>query len=30
MNNCGEHIHKMVIENDLLTILVKIVKRKVS
>ncbi|KAJ4963436.1 hypothetical protein NE237_023375 [Protea cynaroides] len=28
MNNCGEHIHKQVIDNGLLPILVKIVKKK--
>lgn len=28
MNNCGEHIHKLVIDNGLLSILVKIVKKK--
>lgn len=29
MNNCGEHIHRHVIDNGLLPILVKIVKKKV-
>ncbi|XP_020599219.1 TOM1-like protein 2 [Phalaenopsis equestris] len=29
MNNCGEHIHRQVIDTGLLPILVKIVKRKV-
>lgn len=28
MNNCGEHIHRQVIDNGLLLILVKIVKKK--
>ncbi|KAL5992971.1 hypothetical protein ACLOJK_013891 [Asimina triloba] len=28
MNNCGDHIHKQVIENGVLPILVKIVKKK--
>lgn len=28
MNNCGEHIHRQVIDNGLLPILVKIVKKK--
>ncbi|XP_043713342.1 TOM1-like protein 5 [Telopea speciosissima] len=28
MNNCGEHIHRQVIDNELLPILVKIVKKK--
>ncbi|XP_042506159.1 TOM1-like protein 5 [Macadamia integrifolia] len=28
MNNCGEHIHKQVISNGILPILVKIVKKK--
>lgn len=28
LNNCGEHIHKQVIDNDLLPTLVKIVKKK--
>lgn len=30
MNNCGEHIHKQVIDNGLLPVLVKIVKKKVD
>jgi hypothetical protein len=30
MNNCGEPIHKQVIDNGLLPILVKIVKKKVT
>jgi hypothetical protein len=30
MNNCGEPIHRQVIDNGLLPILVKIVKKKVS
>lgn len=30
MNNCGEHIHKQVIEGGLLPLLVKIAKKKVS
>lgn len=30
MNNCGEPIHKQVIDNGLLPILVKIVKKKVA
>lgn len=30
MNNCGEHIHKQVIDNGLLPILVKIVKKKTN
>ena len=29
MNNCGEHIHREVIEIGLLPIMVKIVKKKV-
>ncbi|XP_042517383.1 TOM1-like protein 5 [Macadamia integrifolia] len=28
MNNCGEHIHRQVIDNELLPILVKMVKKK--
>ncbi|PKU86439.1 TOM1-like protein 5 isoform X1 [Dendrobium catenatum] len=30
MNNCGEHIHRLVIDNGLLPILVKIVKKKTN
>ena len=30
MNNCGEYVHKQVIENGLLPVLVKIVKKKVG
>ena len=30
MNNCGEPIHRQVIDNGLLPILVKIVKKKVT
>jgi len=30
MNNCGEPIHRQVIDNGLLPILVKIVKEKIE
>ena len=30
MNNIGEHIHEQVIDTGIITILVKIVKKKVS